>query len=170
MKYSVYCDKKHTVSIERKADSGSPFEITVDKATHNVAMRKVQEDGTMKTLMIDHRVVPVEVERRGDGMPVRVFLKGVPYDVEISKVASTRFRPPAPEREISGAVHANLPGQIVEFMVREGDSVEQGTPLAILDAMKMENEILAPRSGTVRHIAVELNAILAKGDLILEID
>ena len=120
--------------------------------------------------MIDHKVVPIEVERRGDGMPVRVFLKGVPFDVEISKVASTRFKPQVPERDVSGKVHANLPGQIVDILVREGDKVESGSAIAILDAMKMENEILSPKSGRVSSIHVSRNQILSKGDLILEIE
>ena len=147
MKYSVHCQKKHAVSIDR-TDTGKPFSITVDKSSHEVAIRKVKDDGTIMTLLIDHKVVPIEVERRGDGMPVKVFLKGVPFDVEIAKVASTRFKPQVPERDISGEVHANLPGQIVEILVREGEAVEAGTPLAILDAMKMENELLAPKDGT----------------------
>ena len=170
MNYSVHCEKKHSVSIDRKADLGQPFEVQVDKSRHTVSIRKVQENGKIKTLMIDHKVIPIEVERRGDGLPVRVFLKGVPFDVKISKVASTRFRPPLPEREISGDVLANLPGQIVDIMVREGESVSAGAPLVILDAMKMENEILAPRAGKIRRIAVNLNQVLAKGDLILEIE
>ncbi len=42
-------------------------------------------------------------------------------------------------------------------------------PLAILDAMKMENEVLSPKDGIVLRISVERNQILSKGDLILEI-
>lgn len=169
MKYSVNCGKKHAVAIDRKTDTGRPFDITVNKTTHEVAIRKVREDGTIMTLLVDHKVIPIEVERRGDGMPVKVFLKGVPFDVEIAKVASTRFKPVPPERDISGAVCANLPGQIVRILVREGEPVQPGTPLAILDAMKMENEILSPKSGTVRKVVVSANQVLAKGDLILEI-
>ncbi|MGC9450011.1 MAG: biotin/lipoyl-containing protein [Oceanipulchritudo sp.] len=169
MNYVVYCEKKHAVTIDRKADTSKPFDIVVDKRNYAVQIRKVQEDGTIKTLMVDHKVCPIEVERRGDGMPVRVRLKGVPFDVEIFKVASTRFRPPLPEREISGEVRANLPGQIVDVFVHEGQSVDAGAPLVILDAMKMENEIMAPKSGTVKKISVKPGQILAKGDLILEI-
>ena len=169
MKYSVNCQKRHTVSIDR-TDTGKPFVISVDKSQHEVAIRKVKDDGTIMTLLVDHKVVPIEVERRGDGMPVKVFLKGVPFEVEIAKVASTRFKPEVPERDVSGKVHANLPGQIVSILVKEGDSVTPGQPLAILDAMKMENEILSPKAGRVKSIQVNPNQILAKGDLILSID
>jgi pyruvate carboxylase subunit B len=113
--------------------------------------------------------VPVEIERRGDGIPVKVYLKGVPYDVEISKMASTRFRPPMPEREISGEVRSTLPGQVIRMYVKPGDTVSEGDPLFILDAMKMENEIHSPKAGTIQSIAVEDGQIVAKGDLILEI-
>jgi len=169
MNYSVYSGKKHTVAIDRKADLSRPFEIAVDKNRYSVEIRRVNAAGRLQTLMVDHRVCPVEIERRGDGLPVRVFLKGIPYEVEIARVESTRFRPPLPEREVSGRVVANLPGQVVALLVREGDRVATGEPLVILDAMKMENEISAPKTGTVTALAVKPNQILAKGDLILEI-
>ncbi len=169
MNYSVWSDKKHSVSIDRKADLSRPFEVVVDKNRYTVEIRRVNAAGRLQTLMVDHRVCPVEIERRGDGLPVRVFLKGVPYKVEIARVESTRVRPPLPEPVVSGRVTANLPGQVVAVLVREGDRVAAGQPLVILDAMKMENEIAAPKGGFVTALAVKPNQILAKGDLILEI-
>lgn len=169
MNYVVHCDRKHSVSIDRKADMSRPFEVSVDKKAYAVEVRKVQEDGTVKTLMIDHKVCPIEVERRGDGMPTRILLKGVPYDVEIAKVASTRFKPQLPEPNISGEVRASLPGQIVDILVEVGQEVAAGSALAVLDAMKMENEVLAPKAGRIAHIAVSNGQVLAKGDPILEI-
>ncbi|MGB0744075.1 MAG: biotin/lipoyl-containing protein [Opitutales bacterium] len=170
MNYRVQSKKKHSVTIDLGVDYNKVFEVAVDKTNHAVEIRKIQDDGTLKTLMIDNRVVPVEVERRGDGMPVRVYLKGVPYDVEISKMASTRYRPPEQEAAMAGAVRASLPGQIVSLLVNEGDRVEAGAPIVILDAMKMENEIAAPKTGIVSKVEVQSGQIIAKGDLILEID
>jgi len=169
MNYVVHSQKKHSVTIDRKVESGKSLEIIVDKNHYTVGIRKVDEEGKIQTLMVDHRVVPVEVERRGDGMPVKVYLKGIPYDVDISKMASTRFRPPLPEREISGDVCASLPGQVVRMMVKVGDTVSAGDSLFILDAMKMENEIISPKAGTVETLIVDVGQIVAKGDLILQI-
>jgi biotin carboxyl carrier protein len=170
MNYNVHCGKKHSVKIDRKSDFNKPFPVTVDKGNYLVEIRKVQEDGCLKTLMLDHRVWPVEVERSGNGMPVRVFLKGVPYEVDISRMASTRFRPPLPEAEISGEVRASLPGQIIDVLVGEGETVRKGQAVAVLDAMKMENEITAPRDGRVKEVAVRPGQILGKGDRIIEIE
>jgi len=170
VKYSVHTPARHSVTIDRKADFNDEFEALVDKHAYLVEIRKTREDGRLKTLMVNHRVCPVEIERRGDGLPVRVYLKGVPYDVEISKVASTRFRPELPEPEVSGEVRANLPGQIVDILVSAGQSVSAGDSLAILDAMKMENELLAPKAGTIKAISAKTGQVLAKGDLIMEIE
>lgn len=170
MNYRVHCHKKHSVTIDDKVDMGKPFNVTVDKSDYDVEIRKVQADGRIKTLMVNHRVCPIEVERRGDGMPVRVYLKGVPFDVEISKVASTRLRAPEVETTSNGSVPALLPGQIVRILAQPGERVEKGAPLLILDAMKMENEVLAPVSGTLKEVHVRSGQVVAKGDLLAEVD
>ncbi len=170
MNYRVRCLKKHSVTIDDKVDMGKPFDVAVDKHDYDVEIRKVQADGRIQTLMVDHRVCPVEVERRGDGMPVRVYLKGVPFDVEISKVASTRLRPPEAESTVDGTVSALLPGQIVRVLARPGEEVEKGSPLLILDAMKMENEVLAPISGILKEVHVRSGQVVSKGEPLAEVE
>lgn len=61
-----------------------------------------------------------------------------------------------------GIVRSPLPGTILKFMVNEGDKVEIGQPVALLEAMKMENTIEAERNGTVTKIHV------SPGDSVLE--
>ena len=53
-----------------------------------------------------------------------------------------------------GKVTVSMPGRVVKLLVAEGDAVEEGQPLLIVEAMKMENEVKAGRSGTVERIAV----------------
>jgi biotin carboxyl carrier protein len=167
--YRVISKTKHSVQIERASEEGGSFPVEVDKVPFTVAIRKLLDDGRIKTLMVDHRVCPVEVQRRGDGMPVKVYLKGIPFDVDISRFASTRLRPPMEEAEVSGQVDATLPGQILSLLVERGDKVEAGMPVLILEAMKMENEVLAPRDGVVGKLHVEAGQVVAKGDPLFEI-
>ena len=56
-----------------------------------------------------------------------------------------------------------MPGVVVKLMVAEGDSVEAGDPLLILEAMKMQNEIEAPASGQVTRIHVAEGEAVASG-------
>ena len=69
-----------------------------------------------------------------------------------------------------GQLKAPMPGKILEIMVDEGQEVELGEPVAILEAMKMENELKAPVAGVVVSIDASVNDSLEKNALILEIE
>ncbi|MBP7401072.1 MAG: acetyl-CoA carboxylase biotin carboxyl carrier protein subunit [Clostridia bacterium] len=74
---------------------------------------------------------------------------------------------PAPVRaDITGGemIKAPMPGTIIEVTVQLGESVTRGQVLCILEAMKMENEIVAPRDGTVAAIAVAKGSTVNAGD------
>jgi pyruvate carboxylase subunit B len=62
-----------------------------------------------------------------------------------------------------------MPGFVAELLVAEGDPVEEGTPLLVLEAMKMQNEITAPCSGIVKTIAVAAGDAVQAGDVLLTI-
>ena len=62
-----------------------------------------------------------------------------------------------------------LPGNILNIKVTQGQAVKAGDVLLIIEAMKMENEVLAPQDGTVKQIATSKGAVVATGDLLLVI-
>lgn len=64
---------------------------------------------------------------------------------------------------------APMPGNILEVNVKAGDTVKAGQIVAILEAMKMENELLAPVDGVVTAVGVAKGATVNTGDLIAEI-
>ena len=102
-----------------------------------------------------------------------VEVNGTPYKVELDKPAKKQIRPlkrpqaapttPTGEPVISrpsspsaaGAVRTPLPGGILEVSVKVGDTVKRGQKVMILEAMKMETEIVAPADGTVSKILVK---------------
>jgi pyruvate carboxylase subunit B len=65
--------------------------------------------------------------------------------------------PPAPKQATAGAgetpLMAPIPGTIIRYLVKEGDAIKEGSPMVILEAMKMENEIVAPVSGKVKTLS-----------------
>ena len=74
------------------------------------------------------------------------------------------------EKNQTGEIIAQIPGLISQIFVSVGDSVNTGDKLFILEAMKMENEIDSPLSGTVKNISVKSGVSVEKGTLIMEIE
>ena len=66
-------------------------------------------------------------------------------------------------------VKAPMPGKIIDVLVREGATVNRGEPVVILEAMKMQNEILSPATGTITKVSAKPNTNVMKDDLLVEI-
>jgi biotin carboxyl carrier protein len=68
------------------------------------------------------------------------------------------------------AIEAPMPGLVLDVMVAPGDTIEKGTPLAILEAMKMENVIKAPGEAKVQSIEVEKGQSVEKGQILIRLE
>lgn len=66
-------------------------------------------------------------------------------------------------------IEAFIPGTIQRIMVKEGQEVDTGTPLLILEAMKMRNEVLSPLKGKIKKIHVNEGEMVPKSHLLMEI-
>lgn len=64
---------------------------------------------------------------------------------------------------------APMPGNIVSILVQEGDVVERGQPLLVLEAMKMENDIVAPQSGRIERVLVNVDQSVETGQELIRI-
>lgn len=117
-----------------------------------------------------------------DGSKARVSVNGMTLDVEVERETEkvTIDRPkvvagsgPQPERVKpqggAGTVKSPLPGVIQAVHVKEGDSVKAGQCVAILEAMKMENEIAALTDGVVEKVHVAKGQNILEGDVVVTI-
>jgi biotin carboxyl carrier protein len=77
--------------------------------------------------------------------------------------------PPSSRPSSDSLVTAPMPGIILSVAVKEGDIVQAGDSLLVLEAMKMENEIHAPRAGTVKRIFVSAGAEVRAGSELIEL-
>lgn len=76
---------------------------------------------------------------------------------------------PAPAAVGANTVPSPLPGNINEVRFSAGQSVKAGDVVIILEAMKMENEIVAPRAGTLTKVHVQKGAVVNTGDPLFDI-
>ena len=66
-------------------------------------------------------------------------------------------------------VTAPMPGNIVSVKVNVGDTVKSGDVLCVLEAMKMENEIMAPKDGKVVAVSVSQGSTVSTGDVLVSL-
>jgi acetyl-CoA/propionyl-CoA carboxylase biotin carboxyl carrier protein len=118
------------------------------------------------------RVVPVEVS--GKRFEVRLWMPDAPAGAAATDATPRRRRPmPASSGgggPSNGTIVAPMQGTIVKVLVNEGDEVEAGQAVLVLEAMKMENHINADRGGTVREIRVTAGDTVGTGDVLVVIE
>jgi biotin carboxyl carrier protein len=85
------------------------------------------------------------------------------------KPLPTRQETPAPAAGMS-TVTAPLPGTILKINVRPGDEVKNGQVLLVMEAMKMENNILSEKDGVVKSVTVQEGSNVLEGDVLIEIE
>ncbi|HUI11088.1 MAG TPA: acetyl-CoA carboxylase biotin carboxyl carrier protein subunit [Bacteroidota bacterium] len=92
---------------------------------------------------------------------------GTAYETRGTDKFSRRkvYRAPDPH-----AIRCVIPGVIRSIAVRRGARVRAGEPLLVLEAMKMENDIVAPRDGIVRAVNVSPGDTVAKGAILVELE
>lgn len=69
-----------------------------------------------------------------------------------------------------GSIEAPMPGLILEISVKEGQEVNEGDQLLILEAMKMENIITSPRNGIIKSVAIKKGDAVDKKNLLIEFE
>ncbi len=72
------------------------------------------------------------------------------------------------EEPDTNRVLAFIPGTIVKIMVKHGQSVSEGEPLLLLEAMKMRNIIIAPKKGKIKNVRVKKNELVSRNQLLIE--
>lgn len=121
--------------------------------------------------------------REASGNKVDLEVNGSQYEVELESEVKTSKTPTLIRTEVRPTqkveplttsasvkkITAPLPGVIMKLLVKEGDEVKTGDPLLILEAMKMENTILAEASGKIQSIKIQPNGSVLQGDLLMEI-
>ncbi|MEO7663728.1 MAG: biotin/lipoyl-containing protein, partial [Candidatus Limnocylindrales bacterium] len=131
------------------------------------------ESGATRRLLL---LPPVATRSAGRGIVRReIVVDGWRVEVEVEPAALAALRERARRgREVVGQsgpteVRAIIPGVVVSVSVAAGDAVTAGQQLLAIEAMKMQNELRAPRDGTIERVAVGQGQTIEVGDLLLVI-
>jgi biotin carboxyl carrier protein len=147
--------------------NGAMRSVEFDAARREAVIegRKIAADSAeiasgVYSILLDGQSLEVTVEPSGGGLLLRAA--GREFQMEIFDPRSYR-RGRAGSIELEGrqVVTAPMPGKIVRVLSAPGEKVEAGQGLLVIEAMKMQNEIRSPKSGTIERLAKEGNTVQA---------
>jgi biotin carboxyl carrier protein len=165
-------NKLHALSSEnRKFTFSLPLKQTIKIGKRNYEV-KLKEDEKLGTYILwKNRKFPVEIIRSRQNKYEILFNDisysftiETPFSFERMKVLNSKRG--KVEQEF---IKAPMPGKIIDVLVREGSHIQKGEAVVILEAMKMQNEILSPVSGTITKVNTRANINVMKDDLLVEI-
>jgi len=96
-----------------------------------------------------------------------LIIEGTKYRTYLTQKFVSREKWTSPDENLITSI---IPGTIVTVLVRKGQKVKEGESLLILESMKMQNKILAPRDAVVKIIKVAAGQIIPKGYVMLELE
>jgi len=97
---------------------------------------------------------------------VRPAQPGQPSPAPQARAPVTAPRPRSGEEDVTDTLAAPMPGTILSVAVRQGERVQPGQEVCVLEAMKMKNSIKSPRDGIIAQVAVNDGQTVAYGDLL----
>ena len=143
---------------------GESFHIKMDEPEalvvneeHHAASLESAGGPSLYSLIVDHSSYEVHVEEREGNY--RVLLLGQAYDVHVEDEGTRRVARARRARQADEGgdiiIRSPIPGLIFDVPAMEGQEIKKGEILVIVEAMKMENELRAPRDGVIQvtHVA-----------------
>lgn len=144
-------------------DSRRTFKMKIHGNEYGVEIKKVGEG--VASVEVNGTIYEVQFESERKVSKTPTLTRTPVYTTETEHPKKTA----SPTESKGKQVKSPLPGVILEIKVREGDPVKAGDVLMIMEAMKMENNIVAPSDGRIAVLKVGKGDNVLEGDLLVEI-
>jgi acetyl/propionyl-CoA carboxylase alpha subunit len=136
---------------------------------------RVSVNGTDLTPHVEEAAPGTYIVRDGDRIEtfhcvqdaggLHLFWQGVAYRLEAENDAEH-----VAHRHVSGGLETPMPGKVIKVSVAPGQRVTKGQEVLVVEAMKMENAIRAPRDGTVRAVTARVGEMVSPGVVLVELE
>jgi biotin carboxyl carrier protein len=141
------------------------YDVSIDGKNYRLELNRAEGRWSCR---LDGREVEVDaILARRDVLSLRIGNRA--YEIKSEHVRdprSLRSRTRAGDDHGPRKVVAPMPGKVVRLLVKEGDEVAQGAGIAVMEAMKMQNEIKSPKKGTIQKILVGEGSAVNPGDVL----
>lgn len=150
----------------------NPFSENIKINSKKVDIKIFDDENGFTYLLYKRKKYLVEIVEKSQNK-YTVLINGVSYTFSIETPISYKRKKYLDKNKSKSKlelVGAPMPGKIVDILVDAGAKVKDGEAILILEAMKMQNEIIAPVSGVVKKIFVHNDDIVNKEDVLVEIE
>jgi biotin carboxyl carrier protein len=148
-------------------DGSGRTTVNISDREYVVDPRWTQSD--LLSIIIDGRSYLVDIHTEKDLH--KVLIEGKHFEFELFDERKALLKKSAAMgAEGVQEIKSSMPGKIVKILVAEGDDVEQGRGLVVVEAMKMENEIKSPKAGVVKKVGVKEGEAVEAGALLVVVE
>jgi biotin carboxyl carrier protein len=165
MRYYVAINGTET-AIDVTPVPGGGFDVRVEGRRMDADVVQLADALSVR---IGNHVLDLTVEGKPPRLGVIARGQRVYVDVESERMRAASNARGARGDTLQGAILSPMPGRIVKILASEGDDVQSGDALIVVEAMKMENELRAPRSGSVAKVHVSVGDRVEASALLIEL-
>ncbi|MFC1553812.1 acetyl-CoA carboxylase biotin carboxyl carrier protein subunit [candidate division KSB1 bacterium] len=152
--------------IEVNDDHQSPVRLL--KGKNKLSFKINKSTGKDQFFVLkDNRIIPVQIENTGQDLNIHLGCKTTSVKVKTERdLLLEKFSTGTSQKDDQLRIVSPMPGLVTKVNASAGDKLTKGESIAIIEAMKMENEIRVPRDCKVREINVTENQAIDKGHLL----
>ena len=160
------------INNNKKYEFINPKELYIKQGKENIPVEIISDKQGFVFVVWNKRRYLVDIIEKNQNQ-FEILVNGVSYPVSVESPFSYKRRKylakNSDESKIE-RIHAPMPGKIIEFLVEENQMVKEGEPLLILEAMKMQNEILSNIHGRIKNINFHADDTVMKDDVLIEVE
>ena len=143
------------------------YKFTISEKEFNVVVKEVDDDVAEVEVNGNPYSIQIHKKRQTPKTPklVRKDIKDIPGE---NKVAEKLAPMPISAKPSSKEINSPLPGNVLKINVKVGDTFKEGDVLMVMESMKMENNILAERSGTIVTVCATIGTQVMQDEVLFE--
>jgi biotin carboxyl carrier protein len=152
------------VKVGVEAAGSNAFRVSVGDKSHDVSAEFIGQEEIL--LNVDGRIFNVIIH--SNSLSHSVFLNGRHFRVE--KRSALKILREEKGRQKKRDIKITMPGRVVQVLAAPGDKVQEGQPILVLEAMKMQNEIKAPQGGQLTRVYFRAGDYVEAGSILFSVE
>lgn len=173
---AAYDGKEHLIEVERDQEQPTLYHVTLDGKPYTLDAQTMQSQ--IVSVLMENRSYDIDVEtigKPGDTLDGRMAARVRGRVMRFEILDERRHKMKAAQGvklDVAGAatILSPMPGKVIKLLAEEGTEVKEGQGVVVIEAMKMENELRAPKAGKVKTVRVKEGDAVETGAVLVMIE